>query len=118
MFTHKQFEECDYVYNAEQKFEIVTSNTFEDEVIFSLCIMLFDSASWFLYGFMLYVMLALRIALANSYCQGFAILLGKIVSVFYFPWVLYGVLLKWTNVIVNQYDIEDIQGEEVLYEYL
>ena len=68
VFSHKHFEECSYIYKAEQKFEIVTSDTYEEEIVYSLCIMLFDSGSWFLYGFMLYIMLTLRIALANSYC--------------------------------------------------
>ena len=101
VFSHEHFSQCDYIFNAEQKFEIVTSDTSEDEVIFSLCLLLFDSASWFLYGFILYLMLTARIALSNSPCQGFAVLLGKIVSVFYFPWILQGTLLKWTNLIVE-----------------
>ena len=93
------------------------ANTGDLSPIEKVCNCALKASSWYLFGFMTIIFIAISIVLHNSYFRDFAILMGKLAGLAYLPWILTGAWILYSTDLCRNIDTLKAEADENLASY-
>ena len=83
----------------------------------TVCNCALKASSWYLFGFMTYIFIAISIVLYKSVFRDFAILMGKLAGLAYLPWILTGAWIQYSTDLCRNIDTLKAEADVNLASY-